>query len=203
MFTVLQRYRVRLGTIADTAARAEETLLPRLRAVAGFVDYHLLNTGEATVAALALFDTKSSADDAARLMSEWFRSDWPAFRLLAPDLSVAESLTRAHANGDGVKALASGSGDEQAVLYGELLSEEAVEAEPQVQRDRRRIGERRLLVVTREPERRSATDRRSANERRSGSERRGGVSPSQAVVMSERRGRLAPAWRRRDAFHPR
>ena len=188
MFTVLQRYRVRLGTIADAAARSEETLVPSLKAVTGFVAYHLLNTGDSTVAALALFETKPSADTAARLLSEWFRSDWPAFRLLAPDLSVAESLTRAQASGDGGT---------------EWLSEEAVEAAPQAGRDRRRIGERRLLVVARVPERRSATDRRSTSERRSGAERRGVVAPSQAVVMSERRGRLAPAWRRRDVFHPR
>lgn len=188
MFTVLQRYRVRLGTVADAAVRAEETLVPRLKAVTGFVDYHLLNTGDSTVAALALFETKAAADSAARLLNEWFRSDWPAFRLLAPDLNVAESLTRAHANGDGV---------------GDLLEEEAMEAEPQVRRDRRRIGERRLLVVARVPERRSATDRRSTVERRSGSERRGLVAPTQTVVMTERRGRVAPAWRRREAFHAR
>ena len=205
MFTVLQRDRVRLGTVADAAVRAEETLVPRLKAVAGFVDYHLLNTGDSTVAALALFETKPAADSAARLLSEWFRSDWPAFRLLAPDLSVAESLTRAHANGDAVNGLPSGSGEDDghASLYGELLSNEGLEAEPQVQRDRRRIGERRLLVVARVPERRSATDRRSIIERRSGSGRRGLVAPTQTVVMSERRGRIAPAWRRREAFHSR
>jgi hypothetical protein len=200
MFTVLQRYRVRLGTVADAAVRAEETLVPRLKAVSGFVAYHLLNTGDSTVAALALFETKPAADSAALLLNEWFRSDWPAFRLLAPDLSVAESLTLAQANGDAVKALPSGSGENggHAALYGELLSEEAVEAGPPVPRDRRRIGERRLLVVARVPERRAATDRRTIVERRSGSERRGLVAPSQTVVMSERRGRMAPVWRRRE-----
>ena len=36
MFTVLQRYRVRLGTVADAATRAEESLVPRLKDVTGF-----------------------------------------------------------------------------------------------------------------------------------------------------------------------
>jgi hypothetical protein len=208
MFTVLQRYRVRLGTVADAAMRAEETLVPRLKAVTGFVAYDLLHTGDGTVAALALFETRSAADTAARLLSEWFRSDWPAFRLLAPDLSVAESLTRASANGGATKMLPSGSDEDygeherQGALYGEPLPDETVEANRQVRRDRRRIGERRLLVVARVPERRSI-DRRSTSERRSGSERRGIVGPAETVVMSERRGRLAPAWRRREAFHPR
>ena len=123
MFTVLQRYRVRLGTVADAATRAEETLVPRLKDVTGFVSYHFLHTGDSTVAAMALFETRSAADAAARLLSDWFRSDWPAFRLMAPDLSVAESLTLTHANGD---AMVSQGASQQ-----EVEAEEALEAEPQ------------------------------------------------------------------------
>lgn len=196
MFTVLQRYRVRLGTVADAAARAEETLVPRLKQATGFVAYHLLHTGDGTVAALALFETKPAADAAARLLRDWFRSDWPAFRLMAPDLSVAESLTLEQTNGGAGVTLPSRE-DARPV------SDQAVGAEQQVPRDRRRIGERRLLVVARVPERRSGAERRANIERRAGSERRGLVAPTEAVVMSERRRRIAPAWRRREVFHSR
>ena len=199
MYTVLQRYRVRLGTVVDAAARAEETLLPRLKEATGFVAYHLLDTGNSTVAALALFETRPAADVAARLLSEWFRSDWPAFRLLAPDLSVAESLTLAQANGGAGMALSSSGDDGQMAAYGDAVSDQATGAEPRVARDRRRIGERRLLVVARVPERRSEVERRSSLERRLGSERRGVVAPTEVAVMSERR-RIAPAWRRREVF---
>jgi hypothetical protein len=201
MFTVLQRYSVRLGTVADAAVRAEETLVPRLREATGFVAFHLLHTGDGTVAALAQFETKQAADAAARLLSEWFRSDWPAFRLLAPDLTVAESLTLASAGA--AVALPSNRDEGQVERYGDAVSDHVVGAEPQVARDRRRIGERRLLVVARVPERRSGVDRRSSLERRAGSERRGQVAPAETVMMSERRGRIAPAWRRREAFHSR
>lgn len=207
MFTVLQRYRVRLGTVADAAVRAEESLVPRLREAAGFVAYQFLHTGDGTVAALAQFETKPAADAAARLLSEWFRSDWPAFRLMAPDLSVAESLTLESANGTGRGAGVAppASGDEgQVVPYNDQVAapEDAIGAEPQVARDRRRIGERRLLVVARVPERRSEVDRRVTDDRRLGSERRGTVAAPEAAAPIERR-RIAPAWRRRDTFHAR
>jgi heme-degrading monooxygenase HmoA len=207
MFTVLQRYRVRLGTIADAAARAEESLVPRLKDAPGFVAYQLLHTGDGTVAALAQFDTKPAADAAARLLTDWFRSDWPAFRLLAPDLSVAESLTLERANGrdQGAGVAAPASGDEGHVVpYRDQVTapEQAIGAEPQVARDRRRIGERRLLVVARVPERRSGVERRVTDDRRLGSERRGTVAVPEAAAPLERR-RIAPAWRRRDVFHAR
>jgi len=195
MFTVLQRYRVRLGTVADAATRAEETLVPRLRDVTGFVSYHFLHTGYSSGSAMALFETRSAADAAARLLSDWFRSDWPAFRLMAPDLSVAESLTLTHANGDATVS--------QSASHQEVEAEEALEAEPQAPRDRRKIGDRRLLVTATFPERRLGAERRISLERRGGSERRGLAAPAETVAMSERRGRIAPAWRRRDAFHSR
>ncbi len=128
MFTVLQRYRVRLGTVADAAARAEESLVPRLKEADGFVAYQFLHTGDGTVAALAQFETKPAADAAARLLTEWFRSDWPAFRLMAPDLSVAESLTSEQANGRhqsaGVALPASGD-DGQVVPFTDGITEQA------------------------------------------------------------------------------
>jgi len=200
MFTVLQRYRVRLGTVADAAARAEETLVPRLRQLTGFITYHLLHTGDSTVAALALFETRPAADAGVRLLSEWFRSDWPAFRLLAPDLSVAESLTLA--NGDEGVAL-------EPVEHGGLAAPDVdaaldprMDAELPLVRDRRRAGERRILVVATTPERRSGVDRRATVERRTGLERRGGVAPTETTVIPERR-RIAPSWRRREPFHSR
>ena len=219
MFTVLQRYRVRLGTVADAAARAEQSLVPRLKEATGFVAYQLLHTGDGTVAALAQFETKPAADAAARLLTEWFRSDWPAFRLMGPDLSVAESLTLERTTGrdqgagvvvertNGSDRYAGvtlpASGDEGQVLpYRDEMPEQAMGTEPPVARDRRRIGERRLLVVARVPERRSGVERRTTDERRLGSERRGIVDVPEPAQVPERR-RIAPAWRRREAFHSR
>jgi hypothetical protein len=194
MYTVLQRYRVRLGTVADAAARAEETLVPRLKEATGFVAYHFLHTGDNTVAALALFETRPAADAGARLLGEWFRSDWPAFRLLAPDLSVAKSLTLEHANGH--------ADEGQAAPYLDAVLDPGMAAELPVARDRRRMGERRLLVVMRVPERRSAVDRRTSLDRRTGSERRGEMASSETAAIPERR-RIAPAWRRREAHRSR
>jgi len=194
MFTVLQRYRVRLGTVADAAARAEETLVPSLKQAPGFVAYQFLHTGDGTVAALAVFETKPAADAAARVLSDWFRSDWPAFRLLAPDLSVAESLTLEQTNGAARSVLAPRSENGAA--------DQAPGAQRQVTGDRRRNGERRVFFLAGVPERRRGVDRRVTLDRRAGAERRGGVAPAETVAQQERR-RIAPAWRRREAFHSR
>jgi antibiotic biosynthesis monooxygenase len=202
MFTVLQRYRVRLGNVADAAERAEETLLPRLKQETGFVAYHLLDSGDSTVTVMAVFETRPAADAAARLLREWFRSDWPAFRLLAPDLSVAEALTVEQANAVEGMALQSHADEERVASYGYMPADQAIGTNPRVAGDRRMRGERRLVTVACETERRSGLERRITLERRSTSERRGVLVPTEAAAIPERR-RIAPAWRRREMFHSR
>jgi hypothetical protein len=202
MFTVLQRYRVRLGNAADAAERTEKTLVPRLKEETGFVAYHLLDTGDSTVTVMAVFETRPAADAAARLLKEWFRSDWPAFRQLAPDLSVAEALTVEQANAVEGRALQSHVEEERVASYGYMPADPAMAATPRVVTDRRKSGERRLVTVACETERRSGLERRISLERRSTSERRGVLVPTEAAAPSERR-RIAPAWKRREVFHSR
>jgi heme-degrading monooxygenase HmoA len=201
MYTVLRRYRVRLGTIADTAARAEETLVPSLKEVPGFVAYHLLHTGDNTVAALVLFETKAGADAGARTLSDWFRSDWPAFRLIAPELSVAELLTLDEASGRA--ALEPQWTDDRALLAPptDALSARALGAGRQV-RERRRGLERRVAVIAIAEDRRSGVERRTDLDRRSGLERRGEVISAESAAPVEPR-RIAPPWRRREPSHTR
>jgi heme-degrading monooxygenase HmoA len=200
MYTVLRRYRVRLGTIADTAARAEDTLVPSLRQLPGFVAYHLLHTGDSTVAALVLFETKAGADAGARALSDWFRSDWPAFRLIAPELSVAELLTLDEANGR--TALAPQWSEDRALLAPAAEALPAGTLAPDRQHERRNGVERRVAVVAVEEDHRTGVERRTHLDRRSGLERRGEVVAVPAAAPIEAR-RLAPPWRRREPSHSR
>src|SRR5260370_2349842 len=92
---VLRRYRIRLGSIAAAAQRAEESLVPELREVPGFAAFHLADVGDGTVASLGLFETEEGASLGERLMSGWDREDWPVFRAVPPRLSRGEVLVRA------------------------------------------------------------------------------------------------------------
>ena len=49
------------------------------------------------VASLGLFETEEGATLGERLMSGWFREDWPVFRAVPPGLARGEVLVRAEA----------------------------------------------------------------------------------------------------------
>ncbi|OLC74373.1 MAG: hypothetical protein AUH78_11245 [Gemmatimonadetes bacterium 13_1_40CM_4_69_8] len=97
MHLVLRRYRIRLGSIAAAARRAQESLVPELRQVPGFATFHLADVGDGMVASLGLFETEEGATLGERLMSGWFREDWPVFRAVPPGLARGEVLVRAEA----------------------------------------------------------------------------------------------------------
>jgi len=182
MFTILRRYRVRLGTVEQAATYAERTLVPQLRQVSGFVAHYLLDTGHNTLISLSLFETTEGADAADRVLAAWFRSDWPAFRVMPPDFSVGEVMT--------VDA-ALRRATEAAPQVELTLPEARSGADVSYPGDRRVNPERRRRTESPVIERRSGLERRVTAERRAGVERRG---------LPLQRRRIAPPLRRREGF---
>ncbi|OLC08109.1 MAG: hypothetical protein AUH42_02340 [Gemmatimonadetes bacterium 13_1_40CM_70_11] len=97
MHLVLRRYRIRLGSVAAAARRAQESLVPELWQVPGFTTFHLADVGDGMVASLGLFETEEGAAQGERLMSDWFREDWPVFRAVPPGLARGEVLVSVEA----------------------------------------------------------------------------------------------------------
>jgi hypothetical protein len=164
MHAVLQRYRVRLGSVTDAATYAHETLLPLLKRVRGFEAFYVLNTETDALACLTLAESKDGAEQAAGIMRDWFRVGWPTFRLLAPELGISEVVTSDGMRRSGPAAVSPGA---------EVLgSREQRPRERRAWHDRRVGWERRQRSVPPPVEQRCGTDRRTGAERRAGVERR-------------------------------
>ena len=92
MHAVIRRYKVRLGTVASAAQHAESSLLPQMNRLPGFVAYYLLDAGDSVLASISVCETPEGADAAAALAANWFRSDWPSFKLIPPEITDGEVL---------------------------------------------------------------------------------------------------------------
>lgn len=171
MYAVIRRYRVRLGTVSSAAQLAEASLLPQMNRIPGIVAYYLLDAGDGVLASVSVCETSEGADAAATLAADWFRSDWPSFQLMPPEVTHGEVLVHAAVGQAGGRRRFErrGAGDRRAVY------------------ERRRGGERRRAVEPCAVERRRGEDRRLLG-RRSGMERRVGWQPSQEARPVRRRG---------------
>ncbi len=182
MHGVIRRYRVRLGTVATAARFAETDLLPRMKQLPGFVAYYLLDAGDGIVASITVCQTAEGAAAAAALAADWFRSDWPSFQLLPPELTDGEVLVHA------AVARADGAGRRR--------SERRGTSDQRMVADRRVEGERRQATVPVEVERRSGVERRISGNRRAGMERRAAWAAAQEARPAARRLGVAPPWRK-------
>jgi hypothetical protein len=82
MHVVIQRYRVRLGVVADAARYADKWFVPLLRDIPGFGACYLMAAGSGILGSIAVFETAEGAEAASRLAHEWFGKEWGSFRLL-------------------------------------------------------------------------------------------------------------------------
>ena len=156
MHAVIRRYKVRLGTVASAAQHAETSLLPQMNRLPGFVAYYLLDAGDSVLASISVCETPEGADAAAALAASWFRSDWPSFKLIPPEITDGEVLVHA----------------EVGRATGRRRTERRASTDRRTDSDRRISAERRRSNVTPAVERRTETSRRSSAERRSEVERR-------------------------------
>jgi len=155
MHAVIRRYKVRLGTVAGAAHHAEMSLLPQMNRLPGFVAYYLLDAGDSVLASISVCETPEGADAAAALAASWFRSDWPSFKLIPPEITDGEVLVHAEAGRAG----------------GRRRTERRGTTDRRADAERRVASERRQSDTTPVVERRS-TSRRSTTARRSDAERR-------------------------------
>ncbi len=179
MYAVIRRYRVRLGTVTSAAQLAETNLLPQMNHLPGFVAYYLLDAGEGILASISICATAEGADAAGDLAAEWFRSDWPSFQLIPPEVTDGEVLVHA----------------EVGRATGRRRSERRSARDRRALADRRVGGERRRAVLPADVERRAVGDRRALGERRAQAERRTAWDAVETARPARRLG-AAPQWRR-------
>jgi hypothetical protein len=181
MHAVIRRYRVRLGTVATAAQLAQTHLVPHMSRIPGFAAYYLLDAGEGIVASISICGTKDGADLAAKLAADWFRSDWPSFQLIPPEVTDGEVLVHAEV----IRA------------SGRRHSERRNSTDQRSGAERRVAGERRAATIPVDAERRSGLERRAEGDRRMAIDRRVSWQPAEGVEpRSSRRLGVAPPWRR-------
>lgn len=80
----------------DEAARlVDESFVPLLRDVAGFIAYYWLDAGDGVMASLSVYEDQAGADESVRIAQDWVREN--AATLLPNPPRVTEGLVVATA----------------------------------------------------------------------------------------------------------
>lgn len=175
MHAVIRRYKVRLGTVSSAAQHAETSLLPQMNRLPGFVAYYLLDAGDSVLASISVCETREGADAAAALAAEWFRSDWPSFKVIPPEITDGEVLVHAEVG----RATGRRRFERRASNDRRAAPDRRMEAER-----RRRIDSAPSVEQRGDADRRSATERRTRGERRAAWQSASPTPPAQSLRRS-------------------
>jgi len=76
MHATIRRYEgVDTARTNEVVGKVNETLVPQLRNLPGFVDYYLIESGHGVLSSLGLFETSEQAEESSKLVAKWITDE--------------------------------------------------------------------------------------------------------------------------------
>lgn len=76
MFATIRRYEgVDQDRTTEITTRVNETLVPKLGELPGFVGYYLVDAGDGIVSSISLFETREQGKDSSSVVATWIRDE--------------------------------------------------------------------------------------------------------------------------------
>ena len=93
MYIVVRKYGIKPeASIQEIVQRVEEGFVPIVSQTPGFVAYHIVNTGNDTVASVTLFQDQVGADESTRRASDWVSENLISLLRLPAEITAGEVL---------------------------------------------------------------------------------------------------------------
>ncbi len=78
MYASVKRYEMGVGSrgagaVKELMRRCQEELVPKVSQVEGFVGYYVVDTGNAIIASVSIFEHKGGADEGNRVVKQFFK----------------------------------------------------------------------------------------------------------------------------------
>jgi hypothetical protein len=96
MHATIRRYEgVDAARTNEVVGKVNETLLPQLRNLPGFVDYYLIEAGNGVLSSLGVFETSEQAEDSSKLVTKWINDEhFGAVIPTAPKITSGKVVAR-------------------------------------------------------------------------------------------------------------
>jgi heme-degrading monooxygenase HmoA len=92
MYAVIRRYTVGQGSVDELLRRVDESAVPLISKIPGFVSYYALKVKDGRVASISIFDTEAGTEESTRIAATWVKESAASFALSAPDITAGEVL---------------------------------------------------------------------------------------------------------------
>ncbi len=91
MYMAIRKYQTTAGaSIQEIVQRVQEGFVPIVSQTPGFVAYHIVNTGNGTVASVTLFEDQASSEESTRRATDWVRQNLTSLLQLPAEITAGE-----------------------------------------------------------------------------------------------------------------
>ena len=90
MFATVRRAKFRPGSMEEVVQRVNDTFVPSLSAMSGFLDFYLVRLENDTVSTLSVFETQSEAEAANTFFADWAKRELADLLQGPPEIMVGE-----------------------------------------------------------------------------------------------------------------
>ncbi len=90
MYATVRRAKFRPGSVEEVVQRVNNTFVPPLATMAGFVNFYLVRLEDDTVSTLSTFETQSEAEEANTFFADWAKRELASFLQGPPEIAVGE-----------------------------------------------------------------------------------------------------------------
>jgi len=90
MYISIRKYQT--TDVEEISRRAEESFLPMLRQLPGFIAFYIVDSGEGWVSSISMFNDRLGAENSTRLAADWLIDNAAGMILAGPEVVMGETL---------------------------------------------------------------------------------------------------------------
>lgn len=94
MYVSIRRYKTDINAVEEVMKRVEESFLPLVSKIPGFVTYYGVDAGDGMVAFVNLFEDEAGAEESNDAASRWVKENLAEYFPLPPDITAGEVKVR-------------------------------------------------------------------------------------------------------------
>jgi heme-degrading monooxygenase HmoA len=97
MYAVIRRYNIAPGSADTMIQKVNESFVPLISQMPGFVGWQLINPGDGTIASISIFEDKAGAEASTKTATDWVRQNLASSIRTAPVIVTGEVVAHAGA----------------------------------------------------------------------------------------------------------
>ena len=90
MYATVRRAKFRPGSLDEVVQRVNDTFVPSVATMSGFVDFYLVRLENDAVSTLSIFETQSEAEEANTFFADWAKRELASLLQGPPEIAVGE-----------------------------------------------------------------------------------------------------------------